>query len=149
MDTIEFTDAMSREFVPYEIAMELKALGFNEPCFGMYFSALKRDTDEPIKCLSISDVKEQDCYSGQECSAPIWQQAFRFLRKKYEFMHAVEDIMVQVASSPKKGYRFRWTVWKILDIYQNLWVDETILGCLTVEDANLAAMKKMIELAKI
>lgn len=27
---------MERNFIPYEIALDMKELGFNEPCFGMY-----------------------------------------------------------------------------------------------------------------
>ena len=27
---------MEKEFVPYELALRMKALGFDEPCFGYY-----------------------------------------------------------------------------------------------------------------
>jgi hypothetical protein len=27
---------MEKEFVPYELALKLKKLGFDEPCFGLY-----------------------------------------------------------------------------------------------------------------
>jgi hypothetical protein len=29
-------DIMEKEFIPYNLALELKDLGFDEPCFGYY-----------------------------------------------------------------------------------------------------------------
>ena len=34
---------MKKEFVPYEPALALKELGFDEPCFGKYLSNLQSD----------------------------------------------------------------------------------------------------------
>lgn len=53
-------------FVPYEIALELKKLGFDEPCL-MYYD------------YSWTLV-ESGVY---ECKAPLYQQAFGFFREKY------------------------------------------------------------------
>ena len=34
---------MESLFVPYEIALALKELGFDEPCFGKYLSSFQSD----------------------------------------------------------------------------------------------------------
>jgi hypothetical protein len=64
---------MNKEFIPYEQALALKELGFDEPCFGSY---------NPFgsKQLSCSGI-----YTYGNCiAAPLYQQAFRFFREKYD-----------------------------------------------------------------
>ena len=34
---------MEKEFVPYELAVKLKSLGFHEPCFGYYYTLNGKD----------------------------------------------------------------------------------------------------------
>ena len=68
---------MNNEFVPYEIALALKELGFDEPCFGFYNNAdgnvwIKHTIDESIKNIYIGDFE-----------APTFSQAFRWFREKY------------------------------------------------------------------
>jgi hypothetical protein len=64
---------MEKEFVPYELALRMKKLGFDEPCFGYY------DVDEGYS------IGYAFCYSDRELqpeigySAPLFQQAFRWL----------------------------------------------------------------------
>ena len=55
-------------FVPYKIALELKELGFDEPCFGY------RDGCGYLMIKSIPHCV---------ISAPTFSQAFRFFRQKY------------------------------------------------------------------
>jgi hypothetical protein len=57
---------MEKEFVPYQQALELKELGFDEPCL-MYYDYL---------CTLV----ESGVY---ECKAPLYQQVFRWFREKY------------------------------------------------------------------
>lgn len=66
---------MEKEFVPYKQALKLKKLGFNEPCFGkydingsFYFSVNYHNTDIQSYCIN--------------CSAPLYQQAFKWLFKQ-------------------------------------------------------------------
>ena len=66
---------MEKEFVPYEQALALKELGFDEPCFGawvnreLFIPERERPT---IQSLSVS-----------QCTGPLYQQAFRWFREKY------------------------------------------------------------------
>ena len=67
---------MEKEFVPYKEAVALKELGFDEECFG-YYDIDKGYTNGYAFCYS--DVKSQ---LKNGCSAPLYQQAFRWLHEK-------------------------------------------------------------------
>lgn len=60
---------MEEKFVPYELALKLKKLGFNEECLG-YYDCTNLHTPE----LIILKMSNKDFMFG--CSAPLWQQAF-------------------------------------------------------------------------
>ena len=65
---------MKNEFVPYEQALELKQLGFNEECFAWY------NMSQDNLCFFGNDCCA-DMYAGEELrpEAPLWQQAAQFL----------------------------------------------------------------------
>ena len=70
---------MNKEYVPYEQALEIKELGFDEPCFGFYHI----NSGYTIGyAFCYSDVESQPI---DGCSAPLYQQAFRFIREKYGY----------------------------------------------------------------
>jgi hypothetical protein len=59
---------MKKQFVPYEIALKLKELGFNEECLGLY-------KDEKF----YYDYETFQWNSFNNCvKAPLWQQAILF-----------------------------------------------------------------------
>ena len=62
---------MKKEFIPYEQALELKELGFNEMCLGEY--------DLSMSTPSIVMRCAQAHFNG----APLYQQVFRWFREKY------------------------------------------------------------------
>lgn len=62
------------EFCSYKLSMRLKARGFNEECDYYY-------TDNGL----LSHVSNKnELLSGDLCSAPIYQKALRWLRRKYK-----------------------------------------------------------------
>ena len=65
---------MEKEFIPYELALELKELGFNEECFGWYSPVMNGLL---IYCNSTNDGTEE-----KYCTAPLWQQGINFLLNK-------------------------------------------------------------------
>ena len=144
---------MNREFIPYEQALELKELGFNEPCFTTYdddkrlrnpFDYEKSEYEESISY--IEDSKEfihnsdltfenfnahPDHYT-QFITAPLYQQAFRFFREK--------GFLIDITSHNTDVYEFyiRWHPNKpTLSDYYN-----------TYEETELECLKKLIEIAK-
>lgn len=70
-----------REFIPYLDALALKVLGFDEPCLGLYYEG---GEFYPTSCTS------HEQFYGQVCTAPLYQQAFRWLREKYGLSGLIE-----------------------------------------------------------
>ena len=65
---------MEREFVSYDLALELKKLGFDEKCFSFY------DKYEDLyESEGYYSYKDNVC--SDEVVAPIYSQAFRFLER--------------------------------------------------------------------
>ena len=114
---------MEKEFVPYELAVKLKALGFNEPCFSFYmggFEELGR-----IKYVNPSNVAETNFL------APTFSQAFRFFRKKYPDL----DFAVGKIHNGTNNYHYHINLqWEFFE------------G--TYEEAELACLNKLITLIK-
>jgi hypothetical protein len=65
---------MEKEFVPYELALRMKQLGFDEPCIAWYVS--KSYGLEYGKVIKPDLIKEA-------VLAPTFSQAFRWFREKY------------------------------------------------------------------
>jgi hypothetical protein len=136
---------MNKEFIPHQEALELKELGFNELCLeaydknGMLYHSHK--TDKLFTALN-SNLSTQ-------CSAPLYQQAFRWFREKY----GLEIILRPDAiNAPEKKLR----EYVILS-YDKSWILEPIAephwwirkGCFkNPEEAELACLKKLIEIVK-
>jgi hypothetical protein len=115
---------MKNEFIPYEQALELKKLGFDEPCIGYY------GIDQfNLKTPTFNMVKP---FEHEWClPAPLYQQAFRWFREKYGLCLVIKPI------DDKK-----------LDLgYNSLKNGLIIRAHLTYEKAELACLKKLIELS--
>lgn len=67
---------MGKEFIPYELAVKLKELGFDEPSIA---------TINNIQAIHVKGTRRLPSGSmcTEEVKAPLWQQAFDFLLKKY------------------------------------------------------------------
>ena len=122
---------MEREFTTYEIALALKELGFEEPCFGSI---------DQIGYIHVKGSKSSPrgsmMYNTINC--PTFSQAFRFFREKYNF---VSEINVYSTSD---GYSFSF---KILCKKYTPYI-EANNAWLLYEDAELECLKKLIEIAK-
>ena len=81
---------MEKEFVPYEQALALKELGFNEPCLGGYISFVGSETFELAfyKYRNVDFNKTLNIY----ISAPTYSQAFRWFREKYNLCGEVYTV---------------------------------------------------------
>ena len=89
---------MEKEFVPYTLALALKELGYNEQDFGYYRLSLTEE-QEPFTNTELMFFRErydnhnfrleqhpQIKIGGGICSAPLYQQAFRWFRYKYNLL---------------------------------------------------------------
>ena len=129
---------MNKEFVPYEQALALKELGFDEPCFAHFV----KHYDE-IKCILDSDDFDEwwtNNSDNLEVKAPLYQQAFSFFREKHDLVHRIN----------RDG---GWWICAILDLY-----DENDQGAIetylentnpqTYEEAELACLLELINICK-
>lgn len=67
---------MEKEFVPYELALKLKELGFREKCFGYWNKGeLMSFKQEPNSSFYAINIKH-----SVRISAPLWQQAFDWFK---------------------------------------------------------------------
>ena len=121
---------MTKEFVPYGLAVKLKALGFNEPCFGYY---LEDGTRVPASYSKAGTAYPSNSDLLPEWSAaPTYQQAFRWFREKYGLCLVIKPIDD-----------------KNLELGYNLLKNGLMMGSyLTYEEAELACLIKLTELAE-
>ena len=116
------TKPMENEFVPYELAVKLKELGFDEPC------------------MSSKDMNN----SKGLIQLPLYQQAFRWFREKYnlrgfigfrpnvkQFDHHIYDMSLSGMEYVKQ---------RTLKEYNK----DPLVG--TYEEAELACLNKLIEI---
>ena len=134
---------MKKEFVPYEPALKLKELGFDEPCFGNW-----QDMKEETPWFSKSYADNQNQYYGQLCSAPTFSQAFRFFREKYDWQHSIDPTADQ--HSHQLGYNY-W-IWNYKTGEEHYTMPKNRptgdWEYKTYEEAELACLKKLIEIVK-
>jgi len=119
---------IEKEFIPYELALELEQLGFDEPCFAY----LKPNvlTYE----ITIGEFNEFEYHS-----APTYSQAFRWFREKHNLEGEVHCIRFN--SERLKGYQYAITS-------ENYRKFEQLGDYHTYEEAELACLKKLIEIVK-
>jgi hypothetical protein len=117
---------MEKDFLPYEISLSLKELEFDEPCFAWYVS---KDYGIEIGMVIKSDLIKESIL------APTFSQAFRFFREKYKLSGLIE-ISTQEYSfiifDEEKDSRK---------------ITSSMNG--TYEEAELACLKKLIEIVKL
>jgi hypothetical protein len=126
----------NKEFVPYEIALALKELGFNETCFGYW----NRDPYLPKPTFNL--VKP---FIHEWCvPAPLKQQAFKFFREK----HGLIGLPRRDFSRNYNGWWFEIFKQKIKSDNPILLDDSDYINFETYEEAELACLRKLIEIAK-
>jgi hypothetical protein len=77
-----------KDFIPYEQALALKELGFDEPCFGYYNTTWSKQNELlfPQYAGELENWNEMT----HLCSSPLYSQAFRFFREKYGLYYLIK-----------------------------------------------------------
>ncbi len=110
---------MEKEFIPYEQALALKELGFDEPCFTYYTS----------NNYGFWKIEKYNC--DKDCRI-TFSQAFRWFREKYNLHSNI------ISTGNEIGYEI-WKFSEELDESENL---------NNYEEAELECLKKLIEIVK-
>ena len=83
---------MKKEFIPYEQALALKELGFDEPCLASWTYKTKERILTLYGCGALLFDTDGLITNQTEdiiCSAPLYQQAFKFFREKYGLNYVI------------------------------------------------------------
>ncbi len=115
---------MNKEFVPYELALKLRELGFNEECIAYY------DLRNDLEFYGGDNLKDTHCV---QLNTPLFQQAFRWFREKHDHWQIVmqnTDIDQTYDILPINGI----VDYNLFDIFP------------TYEDAEFACLEKLIEI---
>ena len=111
---------MKKEFLPYQESLDLKELGFNEKCAAHYLDV----DDLELKWLIYRNLS----IDTNKCiQAPLYQQAFKFFREKYDFRYSIGNTNISVV---------------------HYGTTQLLQNNATYEDAELATIKFFIEKAK-
>lgn len=126
---------LQKEFVPYELALKLKELGFNEPCFAYYHDGFLEF------CLDgHNNVCERKNSSFmRSVSAPTFTKAFGYFREKCGLSGWVNESFLGnsrqgiVSIKSEIGLKYNVGMTKIFETY---------------EEAELACLEKLIEIVE-
>ena len=126
---------MDKEFIPYDLVLILKELGFDEPCVAIF----GRNNE-----LSVDDgFYKQENYHKDTVLAPTYSQAFRWFREKYSLTweHQFDDsnisLYVGEMAYPDNNLDF----FKIIEVEYGRYNK-------AYEEAELECLKKLIEIFK-
>jgi hypothetical protein len=139
---------MDKELLPHKQSLELKELGFDEPCFGRYYykesyPMLNPNSGETELVFEFGQYIKQ---TEITILAPLYQQAFRFFREKYNLYAEL-----YTANMGAIEYCFQ-----IRDLYSEKYIYDNFQGAgssyvgtfNTPEEAELACLDKLIEIFK-
>jgi hypothetical protein len=132
---------MEKEFVPYKLALRMKQLGFNEPCLAFY-----GDEND----FSMDSSRKNNPFRKTECTAPLYQQAFRWFREKYQIF---PEVLTDCTTEPKFVYTYNTFYGNPKDLTEQEWGWENNIGQYSelyrsYEEAELTCLTKLIEIVE-
>lgn len=123
---------MKKEFIPYEQALALKRLGYNEKGLAFYTENTYGDGQELQWFRKPNDCNNDYVF----ISAPTFSQAFRWFREKYELMSEI----IWTSALPTHN-----TFTAIIKSEEKI---VKMTECDIYEEAELECLKKLIEIVK-
>jgi len=125
---------MTQEFVPYEHALALKELGFDEPCFGGY--------DMETLKLWIGYLNDGEQFNREYYyPAPTYSQAFRWFRNEH-------NLDSEVYMNHEYGVKFYSKLILKLEGSVVTHIPGPFEMYKSYEEAELACLRKLIEIVK-
>jgi hypothetical protein len=129
---------MNKEFIPEEQALALKELGFDEPCMAQWNDSNGFDGFGGNYRNSYFTYPDQ-------VAAPTFSQAFRWFRDKYDLdIDISRNDQEMIDYVERKGEKY---LPKYRYGYSN-GIFIPIGTCMKYEEADLACLKKLIEIIK-
>jgi len=135
---------MNKEFIPYEQALELKELGFDEPCLAVYRGGSLYGSGTSVSGYYEDahwQLEKNSDYGGdknQWVSAPLYQQAFRWFREKYDLFSYID-----ILERPNGKVIYDYVI-----VNNDLAESEDNRRWKTFEEAELECLKQLIKITK-
>jgi hypothetical protein len=127
---------LNKEFVPYELALKLKELGFDEPCLAIYDNITdENDKDDSDRFFYIRTEGWPKELFDKVTPVPLFSQCLRWFREKYDLHHVIHQFTF------KKGTDEEY----LAEVAK---ADDTFSSCRTYEEAELACLVKLIDIIK-
>ena len=146
---------MKNEFAPYKLALRMKQLGYDEPCFGFYKLGnidIYYDTILQGQNHKFRNNTQLNFYGDlkEKISAPTFSQAFRWCREKYNIF---PELLTDCTTRPKFCYTYTKFFGNQNDLASEEWGWESNVGQYsllykTYEEAQIACLEKLIEIAE-
>ena len=148
-------NSIESNFVPYQIALDMKSIGFDKVCFMFYWGKHKGKLIKTSLMNHIGKAKNNSdlIFDSNNtalglkdsifCSAPLYQQAFRWFREKYGligFISFNEKSTFRIETLPHSNIKLNSYKEKYFDNNGKMWN--------TYEEAELECLKKLIEIVK-
>ena len=127
---------MNREFIPYELALELKRVGYDEPCLAWYNPKGTLLSDLTIGHEETDFFYTQNDMDENQCIAPTYSQAFRWFRDNNN-IHSYIDIL--------KRYNGK-SVYEFVIVSDDIEEEENNRRWKTYEEAEFECLKELIEI---
>jgi hypothetical protein len=134
---------MEKEFTPYNTALRMKAIGFDETCFGHFQQEFHDDGMTELEPSLQMIISKQHQHAYQLCTAPLYQQAFRWFRAKYSI--CVEIHETTDWEEDNESWSFVICKYRLGD---NDGMISSTVDYDTYEEAELDCLKKLIEIVE-
>lgn len=131
---------MSKHFLKYKESLELKELGFKDPCMAHYLVTDTRDgTDIIFEMWNDENTEYEPIH---KIGAPLYQQAFKWFETKHS-MFIDRSIMTNVNEIMSIEYRIK--SWKFPPVEVEF---DGKYDSFDLDKAQLACVRKLIEILK-
>lgn len=140
-------DGMEGEFVPYELVVKIKELGFSSNNLNFYSGCFAYYGDETSnlkgKLIPNNIMRKHFRFNYSEfIMAPLWQQAFDWFREKYNFDSYVRKTTyrqwkLQIKYILQNDSEEEWENYKYYQDYKD-----------TQKEAREACLEKLIEIVE-
>ena len=118
---------MKKEFLPYQIALDIKSIGFDELCFGYY--GIEDELNIEISCNLDHNLIRRNFIA-----APLYQQAYSWFRDKHNL-----DSWIYCPNESKGYFAIILKHKRFVSYHEQF---------NTYEEAELACLNKLIEIVK-
>lgn len=138
---------IDEEFIPYEEALALKELGFDEPSIAYYIKSTETlcNASYTNDNVEFRKVTLDEIYKDY-CLSPTWRQAFKWFRENYNIDAAVYPVRFKNSIEEIETSDLDYSYMIIIrGITQFISEDEEFN---THEEAELACLRAVIEIAK-